>query len=81
MIKQAWLLLLYYTIEDEKGGADMKNEITRKEAARVMKISVPTLRKYLELHAEVIVENKVNMEKLDGVITEESMKTLQKKGK
>jgi hypothetical protein len=59
----------------------MKNEITRKEAARVMKISVPTLRKYLELHAEVIVENRVNMEKLDGVITEESLKTLQKKGK
>jgi hypothetical protein len=59
----------------------MKNEVTRKEAASVMKVSVPTLRKFLEKHAGIIVGNKVSLEKLYGVIAEESEKTLQKKGK
>lgn len=80
-VKQACLLLLYYTIEDEKGGADMKTEVTRKEAAQIMKVSVPTLRKYLEKHEEVFTGNKIDLDKLNGVITEESAKTLQKTGK
>jgi hypothetical protein len=65
----------------KKGGAEMKNEVTRKEAANVMKVSVPTLRKFLEKHSEIIVGNKISIEKLYGVIAEESAKTLQKKGK
>jgi len=59
----------------------MKNEVTRKEAANVMKVSVPTFRKFLEQHAEIITGNRISIEKLYGVIADESAKTLQKKGK
>jgi hypothetical protein len=59
----------------------MKNAMTRKEAAREMRVSVPTLRKFIEKHREIIDGNKVNMEKLDAVITLESAKSFQKKGK
>jgi hypothetical protein len=74
-------LLVYYTAKDGKGGAGMKNAMTRKEAAGLMRISIPTLRKFIEKHREILNGNKIDLQKLDGVITEESAKTLQKKGK
>lgn len=74
-------MLLYYTGEDEKGGAGMKNVMTRKEAAGVMRVSVPTLRKFIEKHNEILFGKRIDIKKLEAVITEESEKALQKKGK
>jgi predicted DNA-binding protein (UPF0251 family) len=54
----------------------MKNEITRKEAAELMKVSVPTFRKFLEEHRDVLENNKVSLKKLGELITEESERTL-----
>lgn len=59
----------------------MKNAVTRKEAANVLQVSVPTLRKFIEKHREILNGNKVDLEKLDGFITAESAKTLMRKGK
>jgi hypothetical protein len=67
--------------EDKKGGAGMKTTMTRKEAAGYMQVSVPTMRKFIEKHSKILTGNKIDAEKLDAVITEESEKTLQKKGK
>jgi len=59
----------------------MKTTMTRKEAAGYMQVSVPTMRKFIEKHIKILTGNKIDTEKLDAVITEESEKTLQKKGK
>lgn len=58
----------------------MKNSVTRKQAADVMRVSVPTLRKFVNKHREILDGNRINLKKMDEVITGESAKALQKKG-
>jgi predicted phage tail protein len=59
----------------------MTNTMTRQEAARVLKISIPTLRKYLAKHRELIDGRLINKARLDDTITKESARALSRQGK
>lgn len=74
-------MLLYYPVRMKTRRCFMANAVTRKDAAKALQVSVPTLRKFIKKHKEILFGKKVDMDKLDCVITEESGKTLQKKGK
>ena len=67
--------------EDKIGGVEMENSLKKKEAAETMKVSAPTFRKFVEKHKEIVEGGYINMEKLDEIITRESMNRLSKKGK
>jgi hypothetical protein len=74
-------MLIIRNGEEKRGGAEMKNSVTRKQAAEALKISVPTLRKYLAKHREVMDGKYINILKLDDTITKESERSLSRQGK
>jgi hypothetical protein len=63
------------------GGAEMENLVRKQAAAEIMKVSAPTFRKFVEKHKEILAGRYIDMEKLDEIVTKESMNRLSKKGK
>ncbi len=57
----------------------MANILTRKDAAKALQVSVPTFRKFVAKHREIMFGKKIDMDRLDCIITLESAKSLQKK--
>ncbi|HRU39113.1 MAG TPA: hypothetical protein P5511_04490 [Candidatus Goldiibacteriota bacterium] len=51
----------------------MKKYIRKAEAARIFKVSVPTIRKFLKTHKKAVEGMFVNVEKIDEIITLESI--------
>jgi len=50
----------------------MKNYIRKAEAARIFKVSVPTIRKFLKAHRKAVEGMFVNVQVIDEMITRES---------
>ncbi len=46
----------------------MKNLINKQETARYLKVSLPTLNKFLRKNKELIIQNKVSFKKLNNWI-------------
>jgi hypothetical protein len=58
----------------------MKDKVMKKDAAKYLKVSVPTLNKFLQQNSGLMLDNLVNLFKLEQAISQKSMGNLKKGG-
>lgn len=54
----------------------MTEFLKKKEAAKYMRVSLPTLRKFLKNHKDILVDGKISSDALNSLMDSESMKNL-----
>lgn len=59
----------------------MTEFLKKKEAAQYMRVSLPTLRKFLKKHKDIMVDGKISAGALKNLMEKESMQNLPGKEK